>query len=745
LYLSPASFIRRISSIIFFARVNLKKYYHKQFAHTTHMSVAHFLLLHVFTALLPPVEGTGGPADEDYYQILGVPRNAKQEDVRQAYRAKSLAFHPDKIAQRRGRPSQRNITSADDEAAQTYERVQEAYSVLHDLEKRKQYAQWGYSPARYRFVTTGGIHHPVALYENLTRATCMDKTRLVVLVSFFLITMVLLQPVLMAAKVNALHDDTAPLHTTTWRLILVPFWIFMSLDLLLWLGLSIVAKHVRSQMTLTFCEHACWLVGVVLLTRHWDDPQDSVNWHKVSIPFYVAIAFRIMSTLDFLHYLQREQQKMASPHFVEQQEGRLDEMDDGEREKIAEKYTIVTPDDEVVVNTLESLRSQGQNVTEQECETIRVQSSPEYAASVEARFAMMRPCRNLVVYGTMMTALIASKLQGQLDGSWWVIFIPMWIWLGSKILRSLVVCCCVISTEQPPDGEEEHDNDDEQGDTNEDVNATPAENTENGKTPTKRPDLVASSQPSESRWASPVGDMKEFNSPVNEDAPFRRGEVQPPTQTSQSSNKKAASASGTAASQDDNDEEAGGDSSSVDPGIDFDEEAFRAWQSAHAKAREDASEQHGRAQGDCMTASVQLIILCLMVAKLEAEVDNDENDDDGFNAFWILFLPFLLTGCALCCCSFLIYGAGAATGLDDLVERAKHKTDEETTPATEASPIIIPSSEGVVTTTTTTTTSTIVMTDTTSHVNKAVDASSKVSHPSHNSASHEANDMNDLD
>jgi preprotein translocase subunit Sec63 len=160
------------------------------------MSVSNFLLMHVFTALLPSPDAV----DYEYYECLGISKHSSLEDIRKGYKKKSLELHPDKIAQRG------KVDAAT--AAAQYERVQEASSVLQDKSKRKQYQGLGCSVARYRFLVSGGIYNPGAIMENLQHASFLNKTRLVLIVSIFF-TIMLLQPILIAAKVNAVVDKNA--------------------------------------------------------------------------------------------------------------------------------------------------------------------------------------------------------------------------------------------------------------------------------------------------------------------------------------------------------------------------------------------------------------------------------------------------------------------------------------------------------------------------------------------------------
>lgn len=62
----------------------------------------------------------------DYYEILGVKTNATDYEIKQAYRKLSLKLHPDK-------------NESDEFFSEIFKRLNEAYSVLSDFEKRKQY------------------------------------------------------------------------------------------------------------------------------------------------------------------------------------------------------------------------------------------------------------------------------------------------------------------------------------------------------------------------------------------------------------------------------------------------------------------------------------------------------------------------------------------------------------------------------------------------------------------------------
>jgi len=76
-------------------------------------------------------------AQRDYYEVLGVARNAPLEEIKKAYRKLALKYHPDK-------------NSGDSTAEVKFKEVSEAFEVLSDPEKRQLYDQYGHEGMRAR-------------------------------------------------------------------------------------------------------------------------------------------------------------------------------------------------------------------------------------------------------------------------------------------------------------------------------------------------------------------------------------------------------------------------------------------------------------------------------------------------------------------------------------------------------------------------------------------------------------------
>ncbi len=71
---------------------------------------------------------------KDYYEILGVPRNASQKEIEEAYRRLAIQYHPDR------HPSEKK-----EEMREKFKEISEAYAVLSDPNKRKQYDMYGHA------------------------------------------------------------------------------------------------------------------------------------------------------------------------------------------------------------------------------------------------------------------------------------------------------------------------------------------------------------------------------------------------------------------------------------------------------------------------------------------------------------------------------------------------------------------------------------------------------------------------
>lgn len=83
-------------------------------------------------------------AKEDYYELLGVPRNASDSDIKKSFRRLAMKYHPDR---NRDNPN----------AEEQFKKVKDAYDVLSDPKKRSAYDQFGHAGVDPSMGAAGGF------------------------------------------------------------------------------------------------------------------------------------------------------------------------------------------------------------------------------------------------------------------------------------------------------------------------------------------------------------------------------------------------------------------------------------------------------------------------------------------------------------------------------------------------------------------------------------------------------------
>ncbi len=90
----------------------------------------------------------------DYYEVLGIGRNASEEEGKRAYRKLAVKFHPDK-------------NPDDPHAEEKFKELGEAYDVLMDADKRAAYDRFGHAAFAQGGEFRGGFHDPFDIFREV--------------------------------------------------------------------------------------------------------------------------------------------------------------------------------------------------------------------------------------------------------------------------------------------------------------------------------------------------------------------------------------------------------------------------------------------------------------------------------------------------------------------------------------------------------------------------------------------------
>src|SRR5687768_10209615 len=97
-------------------------------------------------------------AKRDYYEVLGLSREATDDDIKKAYRKLAIKFHPDK-------------NPGDKTAEEKFKEVGEAYEVLSEPQKRAAYDQYGHAAFDPRMRANrggfGDFHDPFEIFREV--------------------------------------------------------------------------------------------------------------------------------------------------------------------------------------------------------------------------------------------------------------------------------------------------------------------------------------------------------------------------------------------------------------------------------------------------------------------------------------------------------------------------------------------------------------------------------------------------
>mmetsp|Transcript_6567 Transcript_6567/g.12780 ORF Transcript_6567/g.12780 Transcript_6567/m.12780 type:complete len:787 (+) Transcript_6567:262-2622(+) len=451
-----------------------------------------------FSAFLPKdsdgdSDGDDGTPEDDYYALLGISRSAKADDIRRAYKKKSLQLHPDKIAQRAAAGNK-----TEEEIRRDFQKVKEAYETLSDPQKRELYD--GLGPLGMKFINNPqSAMDPHTLLDNLSKSSFCDRTKLFGVVLTFTL-LVLMQPILICSKIDQdLRGTGGVLADSSWMAVLVPLWFLDVFFLIMFAAARVVGPTIKLL---------CAIVLEVFLALKWDG---TVSWSYavVLIPLYLLEVTRLGSCLYWVRKINADMLRMVTIDMLEEDiiprhysgrgdgdggdggdgETKDEETGDGgdgdsctrlyadlteeERDEINNIYIIVHVPPDVAEAARAAAEHDGEEIDHDE----QIAHSPECKAALEVMYQAFRTVRNIIVIHVTTIVLLVLKADGIKNYSWWIVSVPLWVQIGFTMISSCLKCCTAgagasgeeeLLVMQTGGGRKKDDDDDNDGDDDSD-------------------------------------------------------------------------------------------------------------------------------------------------------------------------------------------------------------------------------------------------------------------------------------
>jgi len=633
--------------------------------------------------------------DVDYYEALGLSRKATADEIRRAYKRKSLELHPDKIRQKQAR----SLSSSEYEACHArFQRMKEAADCLSDPSKRDLYDALGM--VRYKFVQDpSGNLDPATLFDNLGQSNCFDRTKVLV-VLLFIVGLIVSQPILICLKTDSiLNENGGPLEDVYWYLILTPLWIVNSLVS----GLLVIFKRWAWLL-----QWVCVVALEVLLALRFDD---FIDWRyaMVFIPLYVFIVARIADSARWIIKVNKEIDRMITVPFLEKYVLNGNDDDDnenrehgrflnGNEDEGVRSDAPKSQSEEQIIKSIRREHSRGHfirygDLTDEEREKINqvfvivhippdsqelpdsdddsedgatennIYISPEYEQAASVRNVSASTIKHFIFAYIPTVVLIALRLDiPTTNWNWFLVFTPVWVMLAVRLILASFTICCSVAVSEKELIMRAHAAAKDAG-----------QKKEKAQYGTMELDTVeeGNEKAIEGRRGKYINEGKD-GVELNIDG-LSRGHVivgggggsgSSPTYSSDFGSINELGSIGF------------GDEQEYEPHFEMDEQVFReAYEAEEEKAQNRAAEAQSKALGVCLLIVLQALLLALFIIKLNKEYDNA--DGNSYSALWVFSPVLILVSIFMCCVCCAVYAVRDTDQLDGIkVDRQSEQQEE---------------------------------------------------------------------
>ena len=204
---------------------------------------------------------------ESFYDLLGISKDASVDEIKRAYKRKSLDLHPDKLAQKG------KVVTEEDQAKFT--RMKEAYEVLSDKHKRETYDAIGEKGMKW--IEEPMSVDPQEVANNFANSSTLDRSKIFAIFLGIAIAVFIL-PILICLQVDGKFGAYA-----SWGAVATPLWIWNAF---------LLFYHVRVIM-----------MGPIERPEHipeaeWMDPLPMSKRYMALSRFLLFFVFQVLAVLN---------------------------------------------------------------------------------------------------------------------------------------------------------------------------------------------------------------------------------------------------------------------------------------------------------------------------------------------------------------------------------------------------------------------------------------------------------------
>lgn len=335
--------------------------------------------------------------EESFYDLLGVDKDASLEEIKRAYKRRSLDLHPDKLAQKG------KVVTEDDQARFT--RMKEAYEMLSDKHKRETYDAIGEKGMKW--IEEPFSVDPREMANNFATSSTLDRSKIFAIFLTIAVAIFIL-PVLVCLQIDGTFGENS-----SWAVIATPLWIWNAFMLFYHIRIIMMGPierpdHIPEEEWFDPLPMSRRYLGLLrfLLISFFEvlailnlDGIIAWKWSLVFIPIYV------LEAITFFRRLKQTSTTIVTVQELESIVGKpFHEFTEEEKEVLSKKYKVVPSKNSQAYHISNSLKENAKT------EVIKI------------------------IFRDLFLILLLIQLDAGMNWNWWLVFTPFFA-------MSCCLCC----------------------------------------------------------------------------------------------------------------------------------------------------------------------------------------------------------------------------------------------------------------------------------------------------------------